>query len=190
MSWYRQQLEDWLKTLEIIGNTVYDIGGAQGDVRPRLKSCLIADYQVLDLPDYDLQESGWYNYDPNEKNRGLRKADVIFCLEVFDYITRPDIAFVNINDLLKDGGKAYVTFPFIYPHHNELENEGLRYTEHSIRKLAEYEHNAGYKLKVSNIWYRTDKSGLLKAFYQADGMHPAKEYDHHDVTGFIVELTK
>jgi hypothetical protein len=66
-----------------------------------------------------------------------------------------------------------------------LEREGLRYSEPAIKRLAE---DVG--LKINNTWYRVDKSGLLRQFYAADGMHPAKEYTHHDVTGFIMELEK
>lgn len=183
MSYYRQQLEAFLKTLDIVGNTVYDIGGGQGDVRPRLHSYMIADYQCLDLPDYDLDYLG--EGDSIGDFWTLPKADVIFCLEVFEYLIRPVEALDKIEYLLKEGGKAYVTFAFAYPHHNELELDALRYTEPGIHRLAK---EAG--LTITNTWYRVDKSGLLQSFYSSDGMHPAKEYAHHDVTGFIIEFTK
>lgn len=190
-SYYRQQLEFFLSELDVKAGVVLDIGGAQKPVKGRTKSWDVKEYKILDLPEFDLQESGWYDYNPSEKiyENKIPEADVIFCLEVFDYIDRPDIAIVNITELLKDEGKAYITFPFIYPHHNELEREGLRYTEQSIYKLAT--NNKNYQnLQVKNIWYRRDRSGLLKQFYADDGMRAAKEYPHHDVTGFIVEMVK
>jgi SAM-dependent methyltransferase len=182
MSWYRQQLEDWLKTLDVKADTVLDVGGAQGEVKSRVKSWDVKEYKVLDLPEWDL------NKEYADKDNFLDvydSADIIFCLEVFEYLIYPLMALANIETILKSGGKAYITFAFSYPHHNELELDALRYTEPGIKRLAD---KAG--LTITNIWYRTDRSGLLRQFYAADGMHPAKEYDHHDVTGFIVEFTK
>lgn len=176
MSFYRQQLEDWLKNQAIDVGTVFDVGGKQGEAKDRLFSLKCRDYKVLDLPEYDLQRID---------NPETGKADVVFCLEVFDYIKDPITAFENLYKLTRLGGRIIVTFPFIYPHHNELELEGLRYSEPAIRWLAEHS-----KLKIEKVAYRIDNSGLLQQFYQVDGMHPAKEYNHHNVTGFIVEFIK
>lgn len=175
MSYYRQQLEEWLGTRKVFTDTVYDIGGAQGDVRPRLENYKIASYRVLDLPHYDVEKL-WGD---------VGQADVVFCLEVFEYLINPVTAMLNIKNCLKPGGAAYVTFAFSYPHHNELEQDSLRYTEFGIYRLAKLA-----ELNVTDMWYRLDKSGLLRQFYAADGMKAAKQYPHHDVTGFIVELTK
>lgn len=112
-------------------------------------------------------------------------ADIIFCLEVFEYLIEPLEALNNIAMAIRGDGKAYITFAFAYPHHNELEADSLRYTEPGIKRLAE-----AVGLKITNTWYRRDKSGLLKSFYSADGMRMAKEYLNHDVTGFIVEMRK
>ena len=139
MSYYRQQLEDYLSNLEIKCDLVYDIGGAQGAVAKRVQNYEVKDTAILDLPDYDLDKE-WPDGSP--------KADMIFCLEVFEYLINPVTAIKNIAKLLKDGGTAIVTFAFVYPHHNELENEGLRYTERAIERLAEIS-----GLKIYNITY-------------------------------------
>lgn len=182
MSYYRQQLEDWLKTLDVKADVVLDIGGAQNPVKGRTRSWEVKNYEILDLPEFDIEDfdERW------EKHKSIfKKADLIFCLEVFEYLLYPSEAMININWLMKNKAKAYITFAFAYPHHNELEKDSLRYTEFGIKRLA---NSVG--LKVNNIWYRRDKSGLLKFFYATDGMRAAKEYPHHDVTGFICELTK
>lgn len=179
MSYYRQQLEDWLKTLDVKADTVLDIGGAQGPVKGRTKSWNVKEYKILDLPDFNIEALD------GEVWLALPKADTIFCLEVFEYLIVPTIAIHNIETCLRKGGTAYISFAFSYPHHNELEWDSLRYTETAIKRLSEFA-----ELKINHVWYRTDKSGLLRQFYAADGMHPAKEYDHHDVTGFIVEFVK
>lgn len=176
MSYYRQQLEQWLSQLDVKADTVLDIGGEQGHVKSRVKSWDVKNYEVLDLPEFDLEETNWGGY---------KSGDVIFCLEVFEYLIDPLTAIRNLERCMGSGAKAYVTFAFVYPHHNELERDSLRYTESGIKRLAE---SAG--LKIENIWYRTDKSGLLDAFYNSDGMRKSKQYNHHDVTGFIVEFQK
>lgn len=174
MSYYRQQLESWLAELDVKADTVYDIGGVQGNVKDRVKSWEVKNYRVLDLPIYDL----------NEPWQTTPEVDIIFCLEVFEYLINPMEAMENISGLLKPGGKAYITAPLVYPVHNEVELDSLRYTETGLTRLA---NNAG--LSVANVWYRRDKSGLLTAFYAKDGMHPAKGIQH-DITGYIMEVTK
>lgn len=178
MSWYRQQLEDWLKTLDVKGDLVYDVGGAQGEVKDRVKSWDVKQYKVFDLPQYNLEKYA-------EHQPGYKQADIVFCLEVFEYLINPMTAFANLKRLMKVAGKAYVTFAFVYPYHNEADLDSLRYTENGIIRLANH-----FKLKINNIWYRTDKSGLLQAMYASDGMHPVKGYEHHNATGFIVEFQK
>jgi len=176
MSYYRNQLENWLKDLDIKADLVYDIGGGQGNVKGRTKSWQVKEYAVLDLPEYNIDIVS--NYE-------IAKADLIFCLEVFEYLIDPITAMGNIYNLLKPGGKAYITFAFVYPHHNELELDSLRYTENGIKRIAE---RVG--LSITNTWYRIDRSGLLQSFYATDGMRTAKEYTNHNVTGFICEVTK
>lgn len=180
MSYYRTQLEDFLKTLYIKADTVFDIGGAQGEIKPRVTVWDVQHYKVLDLPMFNLE---WEMSD--DLIDQCEKADIIFCLEVFEYLINPYQAIQNISSLLKPNGRAYITFAFAYPHHEELELDALRYTEPGIKRLTE---SAG--LKIKSTWYRVDKSGLLQSFYSADGMHPSKNYNHHNVTGFIVEVAK
>lgn len=175
MSWYRQQLEDWLKTLDVEADLVLDIGGKEKPVQGRTKSWHVKEYRILDLPEYDLEKP--------QPNSNL--ADLIFCLEVFEYIIDPITAIKNIGNELREGGRAYATFPFVYPHHNQLQWDSLRYTEPGIIRMAE---RAG--LRIEHIVYRTDSSGLLQKFYAADGMRAAKQYSHHDATGFIAEFRK
>ncbi|TAL08192.1 MAG: class I SAM-dependent methyltransferase [Nitrospirae bacterium] len=182
MSYYRQQLEEWLAGLNVKAHTVYDIGGAQGHVRERVKRWQVINYKVLDLPEYDLSGYDWW-IDEHEELKD--SADLIFCLEVFEYLIDPVRAMENLEFVMKPGGRAYVTFQFVYPHHNELEMDSLRYTEFGIKRLAE---KVG--LKINNIWYRRDRSGLLESFYKMDGMRAAKQYPHHDTTGFIVEFER
>jgi SAM-dependent methyltransferase len=181
MSYYRRQLEDWLSKLSVSAESVYDVGGSQNPVLKRTWSWKVKHYKILDLPDFDLEKIMHLA----DQAAYHEVADVVFCLEVFEYLVDPFTAMRNLKWLLKPGGKAYVTFAFVYPHHNELELDALRYTEPGIRRLAE---KVG--LKINSIAYRVDKSGVLRSFYKIDGMHPSNNYRHHDATGFIVEFEK
>jgi len=175
VSEYRKQLENWLANLNVKADTVFDVGGKQGEVKSRVKNWEVRDYRVMDLPEFDIQVPQIFK----------EKADVVFCLEVFEYLISPVPALFNIREMLKDGGEAFVTFAFCYPHHNELEMDALRYTEPGIRRMAKH-----IGLDIAEIAYRVDNSGLLRAFYAKDGMRMAKQYPNHDVTGFIVRFTK
>ena len=178
MSEYRNQLEAWLAKLDVQAGTVLDIGAGDNPVRNRAGSWNVGAYWEMGLPEYDVE-----NYSHHVSiEEGF---DIVFCLEVMEYVIHPVRAMEKIRYELTNGGIAYVTFPFVYPHHNQLERDSLRYTEPGIRRLAEH---AG--LDINQIWYRRDKSGLLNEFYAADGMRKAKEYENHDVTGLIVEFGK
>ena len=187
MSWYRNTLEAWLKELNVEAETVLDIGGAQLPVKDRVKLWDVKNYHILDLPDYNLEDfddefgegKNWRNFS--------NSANLVFCLEVFEYLIDPLRAFNNIREVLKADGRAYISFPLLYPVHNEVEFDSLRYTETGIRRLAR---EAG--LKVNQIWYRKPRSQdyfWLFKFYVADGMRMAKGVDHQTY-GYIVELSK
>ena len=174
MSFYREQLESHLKLLDVNANVVIDVGGAQKPVKGRTKSWNVDNYIILDIPEFNLDEPFNYN----------AQADVVFCLEVFEYLIVPTMAMKNIANLLKPGGKAYVTFPFVYPLHNEIELDSLRYTKSGIVRLANH---AG--LHIERIIDRKTKSGSLVKYYSEDGMRAARG-ENHNVTGFIAVFKK
>ncbi len=189
-SFYKQQLNEWKATLDVKADIVFDIGGAQDPIKGMTKSWDVKKYFIWDLevphvlkqkPDY-----GWDMNEPINMMAYLYQADLIFCLGVSDYIINPNIFMDNINKMLKDGGIAWVEFPFVYPIHNPVDDEGCRYSEGCIRRLAK---QAG--LKVEEIIYKRPKpdNNLLLAFYAEDGMRAARGVDHN-VTGYIVRFTK
>lgn len=173
MSYYREQLEAFLKSLDVRASVVYDLGGAQKPVKGRTKSWDVGKYEVLDLPGFDIQKG----------RPGMPRADVIFCLEVFEYLIDPAAAFRTVAAMLAPKGAAYATFPLVYPVHNEVESDSLRYTLSGVTRLAAH---AG--LAVSSVVARRAKTPTLVRYYQEDGMRMAKGVDHH-VTGYIVRLT-
>lgn len=192
-SFYKEQLNNWVASLEVSADVVMDIGGSQNPIKGRTKSWDVEDYKIIDLavphvekvrPDieWDMNETiteevAWNGYNP---------ADLIFMLGVMDYVINPNIAMFNINILLKEGGTAWVEFPFVYPIHNPVDDEGCRYSEGCIRRLAKQA-----RLTIEEIIYKRPKpdNPFLLQFYSADGMRAAKGVDHN-VTGYIVRFTK
>lgn len=186
---YRNSLNEWLSQLEVRADIVLDIGGSQEKVKDRVKSWNVEEYLIADLPsphkespkpDVELDLNEEYTYEDPENN----PADLIFCLEVFDYVYNPLDAFKSISHLLKEGGTAWISFPSAYPLHQPIEDDALRYMPSAIYKLAKA---AG--LKVEQIIYRRPETNLLLQFYSAERMRAAKHEDHN-FTGMIVEFSK
>lgn len=186
-SFYKQQLNDWKATLEVKADTVFDIGGAQDPIKGMTKSWDVKDYKIIDLPVPHVEKvHPDIEWDMNKPIKYWKPADLIFCLGVSDYIINPNIFMDNIYKLLKDDGTAWVEFPFVYPIHNPVDEEGCRYSEGCIRRLAKQSN-----LKIEEIIYKRPKADnpFLLNFYSYDGMRAAKGVDHN-VTGYIVRMTK
>jgi len=191
MSNYRDQLESYLKTLNIKADRVLDVGGAALPVKGRTKSWEVMDYKIVD----NGLEAGKYNYkyDVNTEfwsklYKNEAKADIIFCLELMEYVINP---FKVLNDfsrwMLKDNGILYITFPFIYPVHNPREHDYLRYT---FRGIATLLGEARFKILDFKPRQMTDKGyALWQAFIKAEGMHAARRTPHCDL-GYIIKAEK
>ncbi len=191
---YRATLDNWLKELDVkASDRVLDIGGSQLPVKGRTKSWDVEpyNYYILDLEEPHVG-SPRYDY-PVDMNQPLTnmvllkfagEAEIIFCLEVFEYIWNPVQAFANIAELLAKNGTAWVTFPSFYPHHQPIEDDSLRYMQTGIVKLAE---SAG--LSIEQMIKRRPETNALQQFFSAERMRAAKDFDHN-LTGWIVELKK
>ena len=192
MSFYRDQLEDYLSGLHIKAESVLDIGGAAKPVKKRVASWDVSgQYAILD----NFLEPRTEPY-PFEANETWIEADIqywhsvketpeyemVFCLEVMEYIFDPMSCLNSIAALTKRQGKLIITFPFVYPVHKPIEADYLRYTPQGATKLLA---EAGFKTEA--IHSRIDRSGKLLEFYKADGMHVG---GNAHVTGVIIEARK
>ena len=186
MSYYREQLETYLAGLEIKADSVLDVGGASNPVSKRVKEWTVKEYRFLDNGAEEAKVDIDYDMDLNKSvwtANGATKFDKVFCLEVMEYIWNPLQALANLRDMIKDGGTMYITFPFVYPVHNPLEIDYMRYTPNGAVKLLE---ESGFALL--DIVYRRDKSNSLETFYSVDGMRRSKQWpDGHNITGMIIE---
>lgn len=186
-SFYKQQLNDWKRTLDVKADVVFDIGGAQDPIKGMTKSWDVKEYKIIDLPVPHVEKVHTdIEWDMNDPLKIWDQADLIFCLGVSDYIINPNVFMDNINKLLKPGGVAWVEFPFVYPIHNPVDDEGCRYSEGCIKRLAKQAN-----LKIEEIIYKRPKpdNPFLLNFYSYDGMRAASGVDHN-VTGYIVRMTK
>ena len=197
MSYTRNQLENWLKTIEIFENSkILDVGGSQNPIDNRIKQehIMSSDFKILDLeephickekPDIicDIQEHSdiyeFYNEDEN-------KYDIIFCIEVSEYWYNPFGALDNIQFLMKPGGLLYISFHFCYPQHAPKGQDMLRYTPDGAERLLK---ETGFEILEHK--YRMAESPLLTAYYSQDKMRGIKDGSvDHNVIGSLIKCRK
>lgn len=177
------ELDKWLRVQEVNAKSVLDIGGSQLPVKNRVKTWNVEEYVIADLEDPHAESpKPDVVLDLNYENTLLESYDIVFCLEVFDYIFNPAEAFDTLHDLCNEDGKIFATFPFMYPTHQPIEDDALRYTEFGIRKLANYAN-----LEVTNLIGRRPETNAIEMLWRGERMRAAKHYDH-SVTGWIVEM--
>jgi SAM-dependent methyltransferase len=186
MSYYREQLEKWLKRIDVTADSVIDVGGGENPIKTRVNSWNVKEYKILD---HDAQFKPDFFTDINYPIGGavFDKADVIFCLEVFEYIFNPLQAMKNLFELLKDNGIAYISFPTIYPLHNPAGIDYLRYSKNAIEKLLT---EAGFATWEITPRIATDGINALRDFYTLEGMHPMKNTPEVFDIGYLVKAYK
>jgi len=190
MSTYREALDAWLGELSVNAGTVFDVGGSQVKLKDRVTNWNVDEYLIFDLkqphidspkPDVICDLNNGYNPDA----RGyMGLADEVYCLEVFDYVYRPELALKTLRGLIKGNGVLWVSFPTVYPVHNPVEHDGLRYTLPGIEKLAKL-----VKLNIEEVVPRRPKTNALSMLYAAEGLRAAKGYDN-DVLGYLVRFSR
>jgi SAM-dependent methyltransferase len=208
MSKYRDDLEKYLKTLNVKAEAVLDVGGSANPIKDRVKKFDVKNYKILDNnnekglhkkwrePDFkgDLnylyfrswnQIPKWY-----KEHQGKEITyDVVFCLEVFEYIWNPYSALGNIYLLLKNGGVAYISIPFGYPVHEPIEDDSLRMTREGFIKLAK----RGFNFEVLECfprYYSPEAFNGIKNGWKVDRLKMAKNYPYHNVVGWIYKIEK
>lgn len=190
-SLYKAQLNEWKATLDVKANVCFDIGGAQDPLKGKTKSWEVKEYKIVDLevPHVETVKPD-IAQDMNEGLQGKAwqykgKVDLVFMLGVMDYVIRPDVAMKNVKHLLTKNGRAWIEFPFVYATHEPVMQEGCRYSEGCVTRLAEY---AG--LEITQMIRKMAGNRHLIDFYAHDGQRMAKSYPYHGVTGFIVEFKR
>lgn len=185
---YRLELDRWLAQLDVKADRVLDIGGAQLPIKGRTKTWDVNEYLIADLPEPHVgSPKPNIELDLNSSRiivQANTRCDLVFCLEVFDYVWSPLDAMRHLSLYLKDGGTAWVTFPMQYPLHQPVDDDSLRYMPGGIKKLAAA---AGLTIKQM-IPRKTETDAIYQAF-RTERMRCAKHEDHN-ISGWIVEFTK
>lgn len=187
MSYYRNQLEKWLKNIDVNVDSVLDIGGSSCPIVDRVKTWKVNKYEILDNMTEEVKQVATYRIDINYPIKISNTYDVIFCLEVAEYIFNPVLAVMNIYLLLKTNGIAYVSFPSIYPVHNPKEVDYLRYTRQGIIKILSTSGFSKWEI-VPRI--ATVGAGALSQFYSLEKMHPVKNDDVIFDIGYMCKVFK
>jgi SAM-dependent methyltransferase len=96
------------------------------------------------------------------------RFDTVLCLEVLEHVPYPGTVVAEIYRVLKPGGRAWLSMPFLYPLH-DAPYDFQRYTEYGLRRDLQ---NAGLEvtsLRKSGHAVRT--AGLLACLSIAGGVH-------------------
>lgn len=191
-SQYRQQIDAWLKNQYFQADQVLDVGGGEKKASS-VTNVTSNRYLVMDnvpglKPDFlhDLND-----FSPPQEVFATERNymfDLIFCLHVFEYIWNPYNAVANLYSWLSPGGTLVVNFPFLYPIHNPVGIDYLRYTDEWIQKMF----MERFKFQDIEIIQLNATTGLneLIGFYSREGMHYRKDDDTWQRIGFIVKAKK
>jgi SAM-dependent methyltransferase len=151
-------LESLMKSLQYIRGKVLDIGCGNKPYRSIINYTEYIGVDVDSSPhlhqNFDKVYDGLYL--PFEDN----SFDSIICTEVIEHCINPDLLFLEMKRVLKQGGFAFVTAPMCIEHH-EIPNDLRRLTYYGMLHLAEsngfkvnYIEDRGniYSVLVSNIY--------------------------------------
>jgi len=191
MSKSREQLEDWVATIDVTNRKVLDVGGSQLPVIKRVKG-KAQEYLILDLeqphevntkPDIVGDIEKW---DLPLKYREYFSA--VFCLEVMEYLTRPAEALEHIYNAMEKNGLLFISFHFIYPVHKPSGRDFLRYTEYGAVKLL---NNAGFDTLDIKAKPLTDKANnTWNRLNEIEGNRKDNDYKLHNTQGILIKAIK
>ena len=192
MSYYKDQLISWLGEKTFKSDRVLSVGCMNCDL-DYFDSYEIGELVTLDndkkykphiLMDVNLLPKNQLSILEQEKLFD-KKFDDVLTFELWEYIWNPMQALGTFRDLLKEGGRLWISAPFVYPTHNPTDSDYLRYTEYFWKKvLPEF----GFEIEEykRRVW-REPRPFVVSC--ATDGMRPAKGYDHN-ITGHLIVAIK
>jgi len=197
MSKSREQLNIWLKKIDVTGKTVLDMGagrprawlfpieldGSKGS--PKI-SGTPKEYKTADI---DEQWGCDFQVDLNkpfiEEQVEEMKADYVFCMETMEHIWNPIQTIKSLSLITNE--KLFISVPFIYPIHDI--HDYLRYTLQYFQRVL-----PRYGFKTVNIKRRTSET--IRDWYKTEGMRMSKVTlkqgygDNIRDIGYMVEAIK
>lgn len=92
--------------------------------------------------------------------------DAVACLEVLEHVAEPELVMGEISRVLKPGGRAWISTPFLYPLH-DAPFDFRRYTEFGLRRSAK---KAGFVVvSLQKDMHALRAAGLLMCLAIAGG---------------------
>ena len=189
MSKPREQINDWLKTIDVTGKTVLDVGAGrprawlfppEDEGSPKVSGKPLA-YHTADIDeqwgcDYELdlnsdksvrQALAEYKSDCGEAIFVVKTFDYVFCLETLEHIYDPIQTIKNLAEITEE--KLFITVPFINPVHDVY--DFLRYTSQWFEKVLPQ-----FGFTQVHIKQRPATNGKeeLHEFYRKEGMRMSK----------------
>jgi len=205
-SYTRIQLNDWLKTISVDVDRVLEVGASLNPVITKVKSWKVTQYKTLDNnlevecnPDFPLDlnllvwsdKKGWMTKVKGKQttlNKALRyKPQVLFCLEVMEYIYKPETVLKFFHDVLAPGGILYISFHTIYPIHKPKEYDSLRFTKWGIMRLLK---DVGFTSLEITPRAATKGRDSLRNFFKNERMHALWSAKETFDIGSFVKATK
>jgi hypothetical protein len=190
----RNQLERWLKTIDVNGY-VLDVGGSVQTLEGRVKSFSPKKYLIMDNGSEKGLHGKWIKpdikwdiSDPMSGNEFDNRFDQVFMIEVSEYIFDPYLALLNVRDMLKDDGIFYSSWHFIYCQHPPKGRDILRYTPDGVKFLLD---KAGFKIveNIPRVLKDDFSKSTLMALITNEGMRGWKNFDN-EVIGSLITARK
>ncbi len=202
----RIQLNRWLKSVDIKTDKVLEVGPSFNPVINKVRSWKVNRYKTLDNnleadcnPNFSLDlnhirfsdKYGWIGKRKKD-NRVIKEVfkfspNIIFCLEVMEYIYKPNEVLAFFHDFLSKDGTLYISFHSIYPVHEPYKYDSLRYTKWGVINLLK---DSGFsKWEIEPRTVTVGKSELL-SFYKKEKMRALKNSDLIIETGYLVKAEK
>lgn len=97
--------------------------------------------------------------------------DGVACLEVLEHVRDPAAVMGEIRRVLRHGGQAWISMPFLYPLHDEP-FDFQRYTAHGLQRDIR---NAGLELmELRRTGHAVRSAGLLASLAVAGGLNNSR----------------
>lgn len=148
---------------------VLDIGAADRWIEPLLRPG--TRYVALDYPDTAL---ALYGARPDVLADAAHlpfadgSFDAVTCLEVLEHVPDPSAVLSEIARVLRTGGRAWLSMPFLYPVH-DAPFDFQRHTAHGLRRDAR---QAGLEVvTLQRTGHAVRAAGLLACLAIAGGIH-------------------
>jgi hypothetical protein len=178
----RLQLELWLGTLDVSATRVLDVGGGAKPVRGRTAGWDVGEYAILDrapiqsgASDHQFSHNIGMPLPPD-----IGHFNVVFCLEVLEFVIDPLTAIRNLFELCSPGGTLYLSTCFVYPRQQSIFPDLLRFTPEGVEQLLDA---AGFTIQEHNV--RKADQGLV-TFYQSQRMNIDAPVDHRAIGSVVM----